>query len=534
MSMTMIVTDAGRAALINAAGNGTAPVTISHFGISAAAVTPLPASTALPGEIKRIGTIAGATTANDTIHLIVRDASADVYTMRSWALSLTDGTLFGLFGQPDPILSKTATSIMMEAIDIRFADIDATSLTFGDTNFLNPAATIEMQGVVELATNAETIAGTDDQRAVTPKSLAALHTAANVLAKLLTVDGSGSGLDSDFLRGLTPDGVVSGARVLAALGYTPANGNGNVGNVDLNIVVQSGMYRFDQPTNGPAGVAWGQLLVVHGSSDQVSQIAWETNTGRMHTRIGTPAVVGGSGIWSPWRLVVDAAHLAAASYGVNGSSMSRNGQHLYGPDNLTNLKQLANGPGYINTDGRAFGRKADGQAWNLIWAGQGAAPSHLLGSSNGLDFYAYSPGLLSVGYANNAGWAGSAGNADTVDGYHASDFAHLTAFESGSNANGSWYKIPLASGKAIIRQRGRRSTGWGSYTGEFQETVYFPTPYQTDQAAFVTLGQHGNDSGSDGYVQLKGVYKDRFIIQHQHPSSGNLNYGWDWMAEGEV
>ena len=349
-------------------------------------------------------------------------------------------------------------------------------------------------------------------------------TAAQILARLITVDGSGSGLDSDLHRGLTPDGVVSAARVLAALGYTPAIGNGNIGNGDLNIVVQSGMYRFDQPTNGPAGVAWGQLLVVHGSSDQVSQIAWETNTGRMHTRIGTPAAVGGSGIWSPWRLVVDAAHLAAASYGVNGSSMSRNGQHLYGPDNLTNLNQLANGPGYINTDGRAYGRKAGGQAWNLIWAGQGAPPGHLIGSDNGVDFYAYSPGLLTVGYANNA---------DKLDDRHASDFAQIAAFERGSNANGSWYKIPTSGGLPIIRQRGRRASGWSSYTGEHQETVYFPVSYENGASVFVTFGQHGNDSGSDGYVQLKAVYADRFIIQHQHPSSGNLNYGWDWMAEGE-
>lgn len=517
MSMTMIVTDAGRAALINAAGNGTAPVTISHFGISAAAVTPLPASTALPGEIKRIGTIAGATTANDTIHLIVRDASADVYTMRSWALYLADGTLFGLFGQPDPILSKTATSIMMEAIDIRFADINANNLTFGDTNFLNPAATIEMQGVVELATNAETIAGTDDQRAVTPKSLAALYTAANVLAKLLTVDGSGSGLDSDFLRGLTPDGVVSGARVLAALGYTPANGNGNVGNVDLNIVVQSGMYRFDQPTNGPAGVAWGQLLVVHGSSDQVSQIAWETNTGRMHTRIGTPAAVGGAGTWSPWRLVVDAAHLLAASYGVNGSSMSRNGQHLFGPDNLTNLNQLANGPGYINTDGRAYGRKAGGQAWNLIWAGQGAPPGHLIGSDNGVDFYAYSPGLLSVGYANNA---------DTVDGYHGHELVKYSDFLRGANGNGYWRR----SHDGFLEQ-------WGTVTGTFPEgliTRNFPVPF-TDLPSINLQVVAINGSGAnwnDMWTQSGNLTLDTFGAVFQATSSGNQGFGFRWRAIG--
>ena len=216
-------------------------------------------------------------------------------------------------------------------------------------------------------------------------------------------------------------------------------------------------------------------------------------------------------------------NLAGAVLDMDGKTVRRNGQHLYGPDNLTNLSQLANGPGYITSEGRAYGRKWDGSPWNLVWQGQGAPPGHLIGSDNGVDFYAYSPGLLSVGYA---------GNADTVDGYHGHDLAKYADFASGSNANGYWYKIPLASGPHIIRQRGRRSSGWTPYPGEHQETVYFPVPYGDAGSVFVTLGQHGANSNTDGYVQLAAVYADRFVIQHQHPSSGNMNYGWDWMAEG--
>lgn len=52
-------------------------------------------------------------------------------------------------------------------------------------------------------------------------------TAAAILAKLLTVDGSGSGLDADLLKGLTPDQVVTLARVVTALGYTPVNKAGD-------------------------------------------------------------------------------------------------------------------------------------------------------------------------------------------------------------------------------------------------------------------------------------------------------------------
>jgi hypothetical protein len=79
--------------------------------------------------------------ADDTIHLIVRDESADVFTVRSLALYLADGTLFALYGQADVLLEKSAQALMLLAIDIRFEDVDASAITFGDTNFLNPPAT---------------------------------------------------------------------------------------------------------------------------------------------------------------------------------------------------------------------------------------------------------------------------------------------------------------------------------------------------------------------------------------------------------
>src|SRR4051812_18697936 len=99
MSLTIVVTNAGRAALVNAANTGTAPVTVASCGISATAVVPAVGATALPGEIKRIATLSGDVVADDTIHLIVRDAGADVFTLRSFALYLADGTLFAIYGQ---------------------------------------------------------------------------------------------------------------------------------------------------------------------------------------------------------------------------------------------------------------------------------------------------------------------------------------------------------------------------------------------------------------------------------------------------
>jgi hypothetical protein len=213
MALTFIVTNAGRAALVNAANTGTAPVVIAQVGISATALVPTPATAALPGEFKRLITLSGDVVADDTIHLIVRDESSDVFTVRSIALYLGDGTLFGVYGQAPVLVEKSAQAMMLLGIDVRFEDIAATNITFGDANFLNPPATTEQIGVVELATVAEAQAGIDALRSLTPAAAKAA-----VLGWLLAQDGAGSGLDADLLDG--QDGSYY-SNIPARLGYSP-------------------------------------------------------------------------------------------------------------------------------------------------------------------------------------------------------------------------------------------------------------------------------------------------------------------------
>jgi hypothetical protein len=174
MTMQLTVTNAGRAAIVNASNSGTLPITVASVGITATAVTASVTATTLPGEIKRITDVSGAPASADTMHFIVRDATTDVYNMKSFAMYLTDGTLFAIYGQATDIIDKVAASTMLMAADVKFADIDATSITFGDTNFLNPPATTSTKGVVELATDAEAVSLVDGTRAVTPAALAAV------------------------------------------------------------------------------------------------------------------------------------------------------------------------------------------------------------------------------------------------------------------------------------------------------------------------------------------------------------------------
>jgi hypothetical protein len=284
MPFTITVTNAGRAAIVNAANTGTNAVEIAQVGVSQTAITPSADATSLAGEAKRLSTIAGDVVADDVIHLTMTDDSADTYTLRSFGLYLADGTLFALYGQADPILEKVAASIAMLSVDVVFADIAATSITFGDAGFVNPPATTERQGVVELATVAEAQAGIDALRALTPQAARSA-----ILGWLLAQDGAGSGLDADLLDGQQGSFFTD---IPARLGFTPANRAGDTftGQIrrDANFYIdlQTGTrlnrcndyLHFDRTTNrlnlnvggtvqaycGPDGYLWARSGITVG------------------------------------------------------------------------------------------------------------------------------------------------------------------------------------------------------------------------------------------------------------------------------
>ncbi|WP_066738196.1 phage tail protein [Cupriavidus sp. D384] len=166
------LTEAGRAALVSPDNAGTRSRQVLSIGIANAAFIHSDDLLTLPNEYKRIETIAGINVAPDTIHVTIRDDSADQYPAYGFGLYLDDGTLFGTYVQDAPILEKAASAVFLLAADIRFVSIDTALLTFGDASFANPPASTETQGVIEIATQAETDAGADAVRAVTPKTLA--------------------------------------------------------------------------------------------------------------------------------------------------------------------------------------------------------------------------------------------------------------------------------------------------------------------------------------------------------------------------
>ncbi len=164
MALQLVITNAGRAAVIDQEDGGFRAVRIAAVGVSPTAIAAAATATTLPGEVKRIVSIAGEATATDVVHLTVTDESDASYAVRSFALYLSDGTLFALYGQADTIVEKSAHALLLLSIDVALAAIPAAAITFGNANFTNPAATTDRAGVVELATDAEVATGKDNAR----------------------------------------------------------------------------------------------------------------------------------------------------------------------------------------------------------------------------------------------------------------------------------------------------------------------------------------------------------------------------------
>lgn len=201
--LPLTVTEAGLAALINAQATGASAAVISHIGISATAFTPTVMTTAIPGELKRLGAVSGQLVDARTIHVSVLDSSADVYDMRTIGLYLNTGVLLAVYSQPDIMMQKASAAWAIIDADLRLLTNLAANITFSGGGWTNPPATETVMGVAKLATEAEALGGADAVRIITSKTLAAV--AALKTDKVRTVTGGGL---------LTGGGDLSADRVL--------------------------------------------------------------------------------------------------------------------------------------------------------------------------------------------------------------------------------------------------------------------------------------------------------------------------------
>ncbi|WP_211465710.1 hypothetical protein [Collimonas silvisoli] len=391
--LQIIITKAGRAALVNAEHNGTAPLKIAEIGVTAAVFIANEDATTLPGEIKRLSTISGEVVAPDTIHVTIRDDGTDTYTVRGIGYWLSNGVLLGVYSQPDPILQKSTQSMMLLAADTVFTTLAATSLTFGDTNFTNPPATVDRQGVVELATVEETKAGKDATRAVTPAGLKpamvqviADHKAeADPHREYLTIE-RGNALLKNYLP-LTGGSVSGQLQVSGSIG---AIGSDGPGRPTIEVMSKDKADHAYMTFHRPGAFA------VHFGLDANNDLS-----------------VGGYSMGANAYKLWHAGNFnPAAKQDALGYTPVQQGT---GVGQLPNVVKIgwSNGSGVkVTVDATDMGTVVFGrQRINLNWNGIGGQPVWMLGGNTPDDVNVYNPANFSVNYANSANYASNAGTA---------------------------------------------------------------------------------------------------------------------------
>ena len=114
-----------------------------------------------------------------------------------------------------------------------------------------------------------------------------LATTNNTVPTSRTVNGKA--LSSDVTLSATDVGAVVGVGQVS---------------VSANTITTSGMYRLQEATDIPSGAQYGQLIVVHGGGDTISQIALNYNSSKMWIRTGHRLYDGVVGNWEAWKRVI--------------------------------------------------------------------------------------------------------------------------------------------------------------------------------------------------------------------------------------
>ena len=198
---SMLITQAGLAEIINAEQNGTTPVVLTQVAFGTGQYEASVGTTALEAEFKRLTAIAGGAIGDNRLHVSVRDDSADAYTVYEVGIYTDSGTLFA-------VCSRASIAEAFMAIDLELTNINPDSVTIGDTNFQLNGATTTKRGIVELATDAETVEGRDGSRVVTPAGLKTLTStdARRGLIEIATDAEVTAGADKE--RAVTPYGLT--------------------------------------------------------------------------------------------------------------------------------------------------------------------------------------------------------------------------------------------------------------------------------------------------------------------------------------
>ena len=204
----IVITDVGLAELLNAGQSGF-EMLLPRVGFGTGQYTAKSDMTALQAEFKRLDTVAGGPVGDNIVHLTITDNSNDAYAVYEVGVYTETGALFAIYSQTTPILQKAAGAVLSLSLDIRVTDGNPEVIKVGDIAFANPPATTTTQGIVELATPEETIAGSDAYRAVTPAALQAKTATTERIGLVELATASEAAKRTETNKVLTPSVIAS-------------------------------------------------------------------------------------------------------------------------------------------------------------------------------------------------------------------------------------------------------------------------------------------------------------------------------------
>ena len=190
-TLQIIITDAGRQAIVDETNAATLPVTLTEVAVGTGRWSPDATATALQTELKRISTVGGLAVAPDTLHVTITDDSSDVYSLGEFGLYTDSGVLFAIYSDLNGITDKAADALLLIATDVVMTSVPPGSVTVNGVGFSNPSATEALAGVAEVATQTETDTGTDDTRIVTPQKLIQTATTTATANRIVKRDTQG-------------------------------------------------------------------------------------------------------------------------------------------------------------------------------------------------------------------------------------------------------------------------------------------------------------------------------------------------------
>ncbi|WP_276681483.1 hypothetical protein [Thalassolituus oleivorans] len=169
---TLVITNSGRSALIDAELNGTGIIQLSEVRLGTGQYVASESQTDLVNVVTVIDTVSGEALSDTVLHLTAKDESAAEYTAYELGIFTSTGVLFAVYSSTEALISKAASVVSYLSIDITLGTISTASLSFGDTDFSMPTATETRAGVSAYTTDEEAQSDDVDNKSLTPKALA--------------------------------------------------------------------------------------------------------------------------------------------------------------------------------------------------------------------------------------------------------------------------------------------------------------------------------------------------------------------------